>query len=241
MIDSNSPLVKSIRNLIGAAPTNDSYESKQKITIINSSVLGVSTFEREIQAWVDIPNNKIHLKEELKTTGTQKFKQSSQDYFIGELNYFKSNNREMNRKTWYWRKIPNDNILEIAKFVNINQQVQTYLDLALVELLGEESTQGVVCLKVRVTPNKCNLLKFLSIFKEINDTGLNNPELTIKQTDIFVWVDKLEYTPVRHHFEVAFAQKYGTITVNLDSTFSRINEPVNITLPKDADAAIEFK
>jgi hypothetical protein len=122
---------------------------------------------------------------------------------------------------------------------DVGDQFDILLDAATLQIISSETANGVDCYKVKITPNMDKFMAYLAASgSDVADLGIANPAQAFKQLDITFWVDKTNSFPVKMDMTMAVEAQGMILNMTFNMNFEKVNQPVTITLPAAAQAAL---
>ena len=121
------------------------------------------------------------------------------------------------------------------------QQLDLLAEFATVELLGTETVSGIECYKVSVVPDMNKLWDWAMAQEGMDgiDMGYDVEEM-IDDFTIIVWIAKDTYYSVKTYIDMTMTIEGETTTMTMTMTLYGFNNPVYISLPAEAQDAVEM-
>ena len=233
-------ILKAMNNASAAMNT---YQSKM-LTSMNMSFLGTTIkLDMSTSAVVDVSAKKLFMDNTIVTTGVGAMTMTQQMYIISDTMYMKINSAEsgLDPNTWYKEMMPAVDQQAMWASQDVGGQFQILLDAAVLQIVDTETINGVQCYKLKITPNIDKFMAYLAASgSDLADMGIVNPAQAFKQLDVTIWVDKSSYVPAKMDMTLVVDAQGMNITMTMAMTFEKVNQPVAITLPSAAQAAIAF-
>jgi hypothetical protein len=231
-------ILKAMNNASAAMNT---YQSKMQ-TSMNMSFLGTTMkLDMSTSAVADVTAKKLFMDNSIVTTGVGAMTMTQQLYIISDTLYMKVNSADsgLDPNTWYKELMPAADQQAMWASQDVGDQFQILLDAAVLQIVGNETINGVQCYKLKITPNIDKFMAYLAASgSDLADMGIANPAQAFKQLDVTFWVDKSSYVPAKMDMTIGVDAQGMTITMTMAMTFEKVNQPVDITLPAAALAAV---
>jgi hypothetical protein len=231
-------ILKAMNNASAAMNT---YQSKM-LTSMNMSFLGTTIkLDMSTSAVVDVSAKKLFMDNTIVTTGVGAMTMTQQMYIISDTLYMKVNSPEsgLDPNTWYKESMPAADQLAMWTSQDVGDQFQILLDAAVLQIVGTETVNGVQCYKVKIIPNIDKFMAYLAASgSDLAEMGITNPAQAFKQLDVIFWVDKSSYVPAKVDMTIGVDAQGMNITMTMAMTCEKVNQPVDITLPAAALAAV---
>jgi hypothetical protein len=231
-------ILKAMNNASAAMNT---YQSKMQ-TSMSMSFLGTTMkLDMSTSAVADVPGKKLFMDNTIVTTGAGATSMTQQMYIINDTLYMKINSAEsgLDPNTWYKELMPAADQQAMWTSQDVGDQFQILLDAAVLQVVGTETVNGVQCYKLKITPNIDKFMAYLAASgSDLADMGIANPAQAFKQLDVTFWVDKSSYIPAKMDMAIGIDAQGMNITMTMAMTFEKVNQPVDITLPPAALAAV---
>ena len=237
-----TPTLDAILKLVNTASVGmNTFESKSQMTM-NMSLMGI-TVKADMTAnmTVDVPGKKFFMGVATQTSGVgQASTTDNQMYLITDTLYTKTNgDSKLDPNTWYREVLAAADLTNMWKTQDVGAQIQTLLDSATLQIVGTETINGIQCYKLKVNPNMDKFMAYLAASgNDMSAMGITNASQAFKQLDVNIWVNKANYLPAKLDVVMVFTAQGMDINVTMSSTFDKVNQPVTISLPAAAQAAL---
>jgi hypothetical protein len=235
------------------------------LKLVNTASAGMNTFEGTMKTTMsmnlmgmdmkldmnatmalDKPGKKLFTGLTVTTTGLgQTVSMDEQMYLINDTMYLKGSipDSGMDPNTWYKEVLPAADLASMWTSQDIGSQIQILLDSATLQIVGTEVINGVQCYKLKINPNMDKFMFYLNASgSDLADMGITNASQAFKQLDVTIWVNTANYLPAKMDMTMSLAlDSQGqsmNISMSLSQTFTKVNQPVIITLPAAAQNAV---
>lgn len=225
-----------------ASAAMSTFESTSHV-VMDMSLMGF-TMNADMTATmiVDVSGKKFFMGLVSQSSAAgQAVSMTEQMYLINDTLYLLTNSPDsgLSPTTWYKETLAGVDLTDMWKTQDVGSQIQTLLDSAVLQIIGTETVNGVQCFKLKITPNMDKFLSYLSASgNDLSTLGIDAAAQTFKQLNVSIWVNKANYLPVKMDIGMAFDAQGMTINMTTSSTFDKVNQPVTVTLPSVAQAAL---
>lgn len=132
----------------------------------------------------------------------------------------------------------------------MNQQTDLLLNAYNIEIVGEKTVNGVKCYEVTMEPDMKQVMALFGeqmgdyMPEEMDPSEMEEAMDMIKNLSIRQWYDKETFLPVRAEISLSFEDEGEDISMDMNMEmnmkYSKINKPVTIELPKEAEDAVNL-
>ena len=231
-----------LKSMTTASVGMNTFESKMLVKMDMTFLGTTMKIDMNTSMTVDVPGKKFYMDLTGQTVGFgETVSMVQQMYVVNDTLYIKMNDPEsgLDPNAWYKTAITAVEQQEMWTSQDVGDQFQILLDAATLQILGSEAVNGVQCYKVKVTPNMDKFMAYLAASgSDIADMGITNAAQAFKQLDITFWVDKANYLPIKMDMTMNVDAQGVVVAMTFNTSFEKVNQPVTITLPAAAQAAL---
>ncbi len=189
---------------------------------------------------------------------------NSSVYIIGNTGYFLSDifNRQNNLSDDLWVKSDLPQTQTSWRMQNqlllLNQQTGLLNTTDNIELVGEEQINNKDSYILEISPDKQSLLRFIqqqTSNSMVQDQAYLTDKRAIKNSSIRYWISKQNNQPIKTNITVSITPNISGLDplvnislqnktieskINIETTYTDINQPINIKLPTKAQNATDI-
>lgn len=241
-LPASTPTPDAILKLVNTASAGMNTFESSAVMSMNMSLMDM-TVKADMTAnmTVDVPGKKFFMSAGSQTGGVgTPSSNSTQMYLINDTLYTKTDgDSSLDPNTWYKEVVTTADQSSMWKTEDVGGQIQILLDSATLVIVGSEDVNAEPCYKLEVNPNMDKFLAYLDATGNgMSDLGITSASQAFKQLDVNIWVAKTNYLPARVDIVMVLNAQGMDISVNMSSTYNKVNLPVTITLPAPAQNAL---
>jgi hypothetical protein len=230
-------LVGAVACSSGASKAPNGVTGSEILTMANNATASINTLQGQVTM------NMIAMGEEMNYSSSTSMDISNRTLYESETDAMYINDTDMTYilNNWVyeynpgvkaeWVRTPlTEDIWSEEYQPNAANQTLALLNFpTAVQYIGQETVAGTNCYKINVNPNPAVILGAL----DMSDYGSISPSDVVKSSSCTVWIDESTYYPLK----ISIDMTISTVLLNVVSTISNINQPVNIVLPAAAKNA----
>ncbi|AKG53804.1 lipoprotein [Dehalogenimonas sp. WBC-2] len=188
---------------------------------------------------IDAPGKKLFMD---ITSETSHGNLQGRTFMIDGIIYTKVDRSDLGNESGVWEKLvlSAEQRDQVWYSYNTSGQIPVLTEGAAVELQGTETVNGNQAYKIKVTPSTEKILEYLGgSAEEVADMMADPNQPKPEQVQVTIWVNTENYLPARMDTSLVFVSGDMSQTQVTSITYTSINQPVSITLPDEALAAID--
>lgn len=227
--------------------TSSHIEATQTLSgTIQEPGLGKSTMSMVIDMTgdIDLQNKKMYMEMSMSMDSTgngdnENYEMTAKMYMLDSWMYMGTD--MMGKMTWMKAKLTNE--LWEKQQNSLMQYEELLKNTIEVNVIGEETVNGVACWKLDVKPDMAKIMGWYqtamsdSLEDLPDDVDLSK---MFKDIKLKMWVAKDTFYTVKCDMTMSMEVEGSVMAVSMTMIQSKFNQPVTITLPAEANNAIEI-